>query len=73
MKKTAIILRMTVETYLHTKESIKKLEVLSAYRVTNSSNTSCSSKDTKLSRSARPRGLTKSSECGIICDNMSST
>ena len=58
-EKTAVTLRMTVETYMHTKGSIKKLEVLSVYCVTNSSNTLCSSKDIKLSQSVRPRGLTK--------------
>ena len=59
MKKTAVTLRMTVETYVHTKGNIKKLEVLSAYHAINSSNTLCSSKDIKLSWSVRPRGLTK--------------
>ena len=59
MKKIVITLRMTIETYVHTKGSIKKLEVLSAYHVINSLNTLCSSKDIKLNRSVRPRGLTK--------------
>ena len=59
MKKIAITLQMTIETYAHTKGSIKKLEVLSAYHVTNILNTLCSSKDIKLNRSVRPRGLTK--------------
>ena len=59
MKKIAITLRMTVETYVHIKGSIKKLDILSAYRVINSLNTLCSLKDTKLNRSVRPRGLTK--------------
>ena len=59
MKKIVAILRMTAETYMLTKGSIKKSEGLSAYCVTNSLNTLCSSKDTKLSQSVRPRGLTK--------------
>ena len=58
-EKIAITLRMTLETYMHTKGSIKKLEVLSADRVINILITLCSSKDIKLNRSVRPRGLTK--------------
>ena len=59
VKRTAIILRMTVETYVHTKGNIKMLEVSSAYHVINILNTLCSSKDIKLNWSVRPRGLTK--------------
>ena len=59
MKRTAITLRMTIETYVHTKGNIKMLEVSSAYHAINILNTLCSLKDIKLNQSVRPRGLIK--------------
>ena len=59
VKRTATTLRMTVETYVHTKGNIKMLEVSSAYRVINTLNILCSLNDIKLSLNVRPRGPIK--------------